>query len=123
MKFSLPAQLKGPECKDVIVQAIALRKVLEPIFADIEIDSVSEIVVILRIDGSLGSFGPEAIENFKLSKGVLECDVVIRNYGWGSLKDAQIFEIIKLKVHEAIVSCFNYLDFNADMGKLNGAFK
>jgi len=119
MKFSLPAQLKGPECKRVMFQAITIRKKLEPVFFDFELDSVSEISIVLRIDGSLGSFGHEGIENFKLSNGVLECDVVISNLVWDSLEEEKITEILKLRVHEAIVSCFEYLNFSIDMSKIN----
>ena len=46
--------------------------------------------MVLRIDGPLGSFGHEGIKNFKLSKILLACDVVIRNLVWDSFKKAKI---------------------------------
>ncbi|MEW6984621.1 hypothetical protein AAD001_18485 [Colwelliaceae bacterium 6471] len=118
MKFSLPAQLKGPECKNVMLQAISIRKKLEPVFFNIEFDSVNEISIILRVDGSLGSFGMEGIENFELTNGICTCDVVIRDLNWVKQQEEQISKILKLKILEAIVYCFKNLNFNTDISKI-----
>jgi hypothetical protein len=63
MKFTLPGQLKGPECRVVISQAIKLRKRLEPIFEKLHSGSLENMAIVLRVDGSLGSFGAESVEN------------------------------------------------------------
>ena len=68
MKFTLPGQLKGPECKVVMAVAIKLRKLLEPLFKEVNSKAVKELCIILRVNGSLGSFGISGLENIELSK-------------------------------------------------------
>jgi hypothetical protein len=53
MEFSLPGQLRGPECKPVMPAAIELRRLLEPWFRDLRTDRVAKLTVVLRVDGSL----------------------------------------------------------------------
>ena len=105
MLFSLPGQLRGPESKRVMQQAIALRKRLEPWFATVDGGAISELGVALRVDGSLGSFGPEGIENIVTKGGKIECDVVIANHGWADLTDEEIALILRARVLEAIGTC------------------
>ena len=123
MKFSLPGQLKGPECKNVITQSIYIRKKLEMVFLGMKFNLVNEISIILRIDGSLGSFGTEGIENFRLANGICTCDVVIKNLDWGNLTNEKITEILKLRIHSAIVYCFESLNINIDMARVNDALR
>ena len=123
MKFSLPGQLKGPECRRVVAQAVTLRRQLEPIFNEIQSDAVRELAIILRVDGSLGSFGSEAIENIGFSAKTLTCDVVIRDFGWNDIDDAEIAELLKSRVHQAIIGCFRYMDIKTDMSRINEVLK
>ena len=105
MKFSLPGQLRGPECNRVMKQAIALGKKVEPWFYSIESNEVLELGIVLRVDGSLGSFGPEGIENIVLDNHKMECDVVIADRGWAKLDDGEIAAILREHVKEAILIC------------------
>ena len=105
MIFSLPGQLRGPECKRVMQQAIALRRRLEPWFATVDGGDISELGVALRVDGSLGSFGPEGIKNIVTRGGKIECDVVVANHGWSDLSDEEIALILRGRVLEAIGTC------------------
>ena len=93
MEFSLPGQLRGPECKRVMQQAIVLRKNLEPWFGSIESNDIQELCIVLRVDGSLGSFGVEGVENVLIDDGTLACDVVIADHkvgqSWMTLKSQQ----------------------------------
>lgn len=116
MKFSLPGQLRGPECRRVIQQAITLRKRLEPWFSTLDGGDVSELGVALRVDGSLGSFGPEGIGNIVTEGGKIECDVVVADRGWAGLSDAEIASVVRGRVLEAIAACLSeaQISFEAD---------
>lgn len=105
MRFSLPGQLKGPECKRAIQQAVALRKKLEPWFEALTGGDVEELALVLRVNGSLGSFGPEGVENVVIEDRTIECDVVIADQGWANLADEEIATIIKGRVLEAVDYC------------------
>jgi len=105
MIFSLPGQLRGPECQRVMQQANALRKKLEPWFSSIDGGNNSELGIALRVDGSLGSFGPEGIENIATEGGKIECDVVVANHGWAALSDEEIAVILRGRILEAISVC------------------
>lgn len=105
MKFSLPGQLKGPKCERVIQQAIALRKKLEPWFESIDGGEVTELAVVLRVDGSLGSFGPERVENIAVEGGTIECDIVVADQGWSDRHDEEIASILRARVLEAVRAC------------------
>ena len=87
-------------------QAIALRKKLEPWFSSVEGGNISELGIALRVDGSLGSFGPEGIDNIVTDGGKIECDVVVANHGWADLSDEEIALILRERVLEAIGACF-----------------
>ena len=116
MEFSLPGQLRGPECKRVMQQAIVLRKKLEPWFGSIESNDIQELCIVLRVDGSLGSFGVEGVENVLIDDGTLACDLVIADQGWSELDDGEIAAVLRERVLEAISICFAKcgMSFDAD---------
>jgi hypothetical protein len=118
MKFSLSGQLKGPECRRVITQAIALRKKLDPWFEVFDGGNVTELTVILRVDGSFGSFGPEGVENIAIEKGQIECDIVIADQRWAELQDEEIAILLKDRVFEAVDSCFATVGVSYDADAL-----
>lgn len=107
MEFALPAQLKGPECRKVITEAIAIRKALEPWFGSVAFTSISKFTIVLRVDGSLGSFGPEGIENIQINNGELECDLVISDRGWTEMADQEIASVLGACIFETITTCFD----------------
>lgn len=121
MRFSLLGQLRGPECKRVMRQAIALRKKLEPWFATVEGGNIVELGVILRVDGSLGSFGPEGVENIAVEDGQIECDVVVADQGWAEVSDEQIATILQQRVLEAVNTCFTTVGVSYDAEALAAA--
>jgi len=121
MIFSLPGQLRGPECKRVMQQAIVLRKKLEPWFASIDGGTVSELGIALRVDGSLGSFGPEGIESIVTEGGKIECDVVVANHGWADLSDEEIAVILRERVLEAIGTCLTRAGVPFESGVLGAS--
>ncbi len=86
-------------------QAVALRRQLEPILNEIPSDTVKELVIVLRVDGSLGSFGSESIENIELSAKRLSCDVVIRDFGWDNIEEAEIAKLLESRVHNGVEPC------------------
>ena len=121
MKFSLPGQLKGPECKRVIQQAIALRKRLEPWFESIDGGEVTELAIVLRVDGSLGSFGPEGVENIAVEGGSIECDVVVADQEWADRQDEKIASILRTRVLEAVGACLTTAGVSYDSRALESA--
>ena len=121
MIINLPSQLRGAECRVVVTQLINLRKILEPIFQGFEHENVQELAIVFRIDGSLGSFGKEGIENIKLSHGVLECDAVVKDYGWKDLEESEISETLKATLLQSIEKCFTYAGISYDASKIIAA--
>lgn len=121
MRFLLLGQLRGPECKRVMQQAIALRKKLEPRFVAINGGDIVELCVILRVDGSLGSFGPEGVENIAVEDGQIECDVVIADLGWAELDDGDIATILRQRILEAVKACFSTVEVPYDAVELAAA--
>lgn len=105
MRFTLPGQLRGPECRSVMKQAITLRKKLEPWFALLNGGDIVELGVALRIDGSLGTFGPEGVENVVVDGGKIQCDVVVADQGWSDLSDEAIMTLLRHRVLDAVHAC------------------
>ena len=116
MNFSLPGQFRGPECKCVIPSAVALRKKLEPWFADIDGGNFKELIIVLRVDGSLGSFGPEGVENVKAKDGMIECDLIIPEQDW-----KEITAILRSQVLKAINTCFTTIGVSYEKDTLIAA--
>jgi hypothetical protein len=107
VNLELPGQMRGPECHRVMRQAIALRKEMEPWFGALPQGSISKLVVILRIDGSLGTFGPSGVENVKRDGTEIQCDLVISDPGWGQLSEGEIRELLLREVSCAIDACLD----------------
>ena len=108
MKFTLPGQLKGPECGAVMRAAIKIRKVIEPLFYEIDAKNIDEVSIILRVDGSLGSFGASGVENIEVSNNILSCDLVIKDHNWASIKEHEITQILKPLIINAIIQCLSF---------------
>ena len=123
MQFSLPGQLRGPECNPVMQQAIALRKRLEPWFETIDSGQFTELGIALRVDGSLGSFGAEGIENIAVGDSRIECDGVVADKGWSSLSDEEIASILQARVFNAIDVCLRTAGIVYDAETLASAAK
>ena len=108
MDFALPGQLRGPECRRVVTQAVELRRALEPWFQTLSDERVRKLTVVLRVDGSLGSFGSPGVENIELVGGDLSCDLVVSDPRWETLNDREIRENLRTRVLKAIDICFRY---------------
>ena len=106
MDFSLPGQMGGPECKRIMPRAILLRKAIENWFARLESDVVDSFTVILRIDGSIHKFGVPGVDSITLRDRALECELIIADPGWDDQSDAEIDNILRDGVGEAIHACF-----------------
>lgn len=118
MEFLLPGQLKGPECKKVISEAIAIRKALVPWFSPVFSNTISKFIIVLRVDGSLGSFGPEGIENIQITDNELECDLVISDRGWKDMPEREIGVILRVMIFHAIVTCFEKYEIKSNQEEL-----
>lgn len=115
MIFSLLGQLKGPECRRVITQAVALRRLLEPFFHAKSNDQVKKVTITLRVGGSLGSFGPEGVENIQLDGKELVCDLVVADMGWDGLNERQIIGILRQRISGAIEKLFKSTFIDLDI--------
>lgn len=80
-----------------------------------------ELGIALRVDGSLGSFGQEGVENITVEDGIIECDVVIADQGWATLSDEEIASILKYRVLEAVSTCFAMVELSYDADALADA--
>ena len=108
MKFELLGQFKGAECKLVMEHAIALRKRLEPWFRDFHTNSLRGLAIVLRVDGSLGSFGKPGVENIEINSGIVECDLVIEDMDWINRTNDEIKSTVRCHVIDAISRCFEF---------------
>jgi hypothetical protein len=108
MKLELAGQFRGPECHRLIDPLRLLRTRLEPWFASVDSTVATTLAIVLRVDGSLGSFGPPGIENIAISRGVLSCDLVVSDRRWGNLDGDRIFEILSPLVVNAINACLTF---------------
>ena len=118
MKFELPGQLRGPECRRVISRATALRRRLEPWFASVVHSGVDKLSIVLRIDGSLGTFGPPGVEGVTVDSNALVCELVIENFGWNAMSDDRIDSILAERVVDAIADCFRHVGLPAPSADL-----
>jgi len=89
-----------------MTSAAALRKLLDPWFQTLQSDEIEKLTVILRVDGSLGTFGPEGVESIELDGSELVCELVIRDWSWGDLDAEQTNQIVHRQVLGAIEACF-----------------
>ena len=121
MRFTLPAQLKGPEAKVVMVQIIELRRRLEPVVDLLEQDHLNELSPVIRVGGSLGSFGEDGIDNIEVVDQIVTCDIVVTNQDWGNRSDDWIYEYLKLRVLNAISKCLIFCNVDHDMELLQNA--
>ena len=121
MRFTLPAQLKGPEAKVVMVQIIELRRRLEPVIDLLEQDHLNELSPVIRVGGSLGGFGEDGIDNIEIVDQILTCDIVVTNQDWENRSDDWIYEYLKVRVLNAISKCLIFSDVDHDMELLQNA--
>ncbi len=99
-------------------QAIRLRRRLEPWFAGLPSEPIRSLTIVLRIDGSLGSFGPPGIENLRLGAGAIECDLVIEDLGWKQVQEAQLATLLSERVTHAIAHCLEQAEVAYDAQEL-----
>ena len=118
MRFTLPGQLRGPECREVMKQATALRKTLEPLLENCTSENITDLAIVLRVDGSLGSFGSEGVENIELNEGKICCDLVIRDHGWKDRGPSEIRDILKKGVLDAVTECFAEIKEETDLSEI-----
>ena len=121
MQFQLPGQLRGPECGPVMRQGIRLRKKLEPWFEQFSNNIVSELSIALRVDGSLGSFGPPGVENINNAAGRVECDLIIEDLDWKNLSDDEIYAIIRVRVIDAVIRTLAQFHIKPSRDELDAA--
>lgn len=105
MNLEISGQMRGPECHRVMQQAIVLRKQVKHWFELLPETDIAKVVIILRVDGSLGSFGLSGVENVERSGAEVSCDLVIGDAGWSDLSDAEIQSILLREVSVAIEAC------------------
>lgn len=98
-----------------------MQRKLEPWFGSFDGDEVTELAVVLRVDGSLGSFGPEGVENIAIDESTLTCDVVVADKGWADLHDEEIAEILRTRVLQAIDACLRTAEMAYDAQVLETA--
>lgn len=118
MKFELPGQLRGPECRKVIHEAVALRRLLEPWFLGLDSASAEKLSIVLRIDGSLGSFGPSGVENVECTHKHICCDLVIADHDWNSLNSASIRHVLCTYLLTTIEVCLARFEIEYDSNSL-----
>ena len=121
MEFELLGQLRGPECKRVMKQSIVIRRLLERWFGSIANDCIQKLCIVIRVNGSLGSFGMPGIENIHVDKGVLSCDLVIADHNWDALSDEQIAGVLRQQIAPAIKACLRTQEVAYSVGELTNA--
>ena len=98
MQFELPGQFRGPECRALMPVCKRLKEELVPAFSALGKEKIKEVSHILRVGGSLGSFGEDGIENLKVRRKEAECDVVIAPRDWAAISEDEIYAILRPRV-------------------------
>ena len=101
MKLELPGQCRGKDAGRTMKPKTRLRKEYEDKFRELGVGTLKEISPILRVDGELGSFGKEGIENVKIRDGEAECDLVIPAQNWNDMSEDEIYSFLKPRVIES----------------------
>jgi hypothetical protein len=94
MKLEIPGQFRGPECRALIPVTTALRRQLEPLFADVHLTRTSTVAFILRVGGSLGEFDPLPSAEPEESGRTLAYDIVVPAHQWDSLDPIEARRVI-----------------------------
>ena len=119
MELEIPGQLRGPECRFVMDAAIQIRGLLQEWFAELSPSGVQKLVMVLRVNGSLGSFGEEGTRSVELTNGVLSCDLVIEDHGWTRLDQTEISQLLRPKIAAAILELFQFAQIPVEISKVN----
>lgn len=107
ISFALPGQLNGPECGQVMKEAIAIRKELEPRIGSLVHAEIENLTIILRVSGTLGGFGsPEGVESISRKGSEIECELIVKDHGWKSRDATEIRAILRPLVIEAVKASF-----------------
>jgi hypothetical protein len=101
MKLKILGQLRAPDAKCVAQVAMRIRKEYEARFASLENGQVNTVAPVLRIGGSIGTFGADAIENVEVKNGTAECDVVVVPRNWKEMHADEIHALLKPRLQEA----------------------
>ena len=104
MELEIPGQLKGPECRRVITQAVELRRELEAALRDVDGGPCTKLSLLLRVGGSLGSFG-ETIHDPTLKRGLAICEIEIPDADWAQRSDAEIRDVVAKRLLEGLEKC------------------
>jgi len=105
--ITIGAQCGGPKDGGIGDFKVDLFHLLGQHCADTYCDSVDEFALVLRINGTLDSFGAESIERIRRSKKdrCITVDIVIPMERWQPLTTSKLKKYVAVQVRSAIQMC------------------
>ena len=104
MRFELPGQFRGPECEALLPVCRRIKTELQPSFDALGTQDLLAISPILRVGGSLGTFGEDSIEQVQIRLKEAQCDVVIAARDWTKMSSDDLYDLIRRRVVAASVT-------------------
>jgi len=97
----------GPETKVVCQAKVPLAHALERTVTSTYSPAVSEYALVLRVSGSIQTYGAEGLANLRLykSRQVITVDIQIPEHAWKSLSASKLREYIAHQVFSAVEAC------------------
>lgn len=97
----------GPETRVVCHAKVPLAQALERTVTSTYSSAVSEYALVLRVGGSIQSYGEEGLANLRLykSRRVITVDIQIPELTWKPLSAGELREYIARQVLSAIETC------------------
>jgi len=104
VKLEIPGQFGGPECRPFASVAVALRRLLEPVFADVP-SPIGKLVLLLRVSGTQRDFGGDGPLSPTLDGNALVCEIELKEQPWAGMDQTGIRRILADYLLRAIDSC------------------
>ena len=102
----------GPETRVVCQAKVPLAQALERTVTSSHSQAVSQYALVLRVDGSLQSYGEEGLARLRLykSRGFVTVDIQIPEQAWKPLSAQELREYIARQVLYAVEACVSRLE-------------
>src|SRR5688572_17233757 len=104
MQLEIPGQFGGPECRRLVTEAVALRRLLEPALASVPTPP-AKLVLILRVSGTVRDFGGDGALEPVVDDDAIVCELEIKARAWAELPPEELRAILIPYLFEGVSRC------------------